>query len=263
MLKLEYLLSQSEKYKAEYNSADPFPHIVVDNVCDEDILRDAIASIPDPAISAENKSNDFIFAKNKFENPKFEKISNHFETLRGDLMSESFSNFLSEISGDSIFVDPSFHGGGLHQGGSGSFLTMHADFNFHPENLKWFRNLNILIYLNEDWKSEYGGCLKLKNGSIDEAAVYEIEPRFNRMVIMQTREHTIHGYDKINFPTGKYRRSIAAYGYTVMDVPGEGRTTVWYSDSKNVVTRMIGKKMPTLVKLKRRILGSKTSRNTN
>ena len=58
-----------------------------------------------------------------------------------------------------MFIDADFYGGGIHQGKAGSFLDMHADFNYHPLKEHWFRNLNLLLYLNKDWKKEYAGEL--------------------------------------------------------------------------------------------------------
>lgn len=138
---------------------------------------------------------------------------------------------------------------------------MHVDFNYHPENSTWFRDLNILLYLNPDWKKEYGGELKLAHGD-NEQDIYEIEPLFNRAVIMQTRDFTYHGYDTINFPDGDFRRSIASYAYQLHEAPSEeARTTVWYPKNSGVMKRMLGKYAPSLVKIKSRFLPSGTSKN--
>ena len=40
------------------------------------------------------------------------------------------------------------------------FLNIHADFNKHP-TLDLDRRLNVLIYLNKNWKESYGGNLEL------------------------------------------------------------------------------------------------------
>lgn len=260
MLNIQTLLDNQDRYKRQYKQATPFPHLVLENVCDAELLRKAIGEIPDPQLSLAKKSNDFIFAKNKFEQSNFEDISPTFKILRNELLSDKFSNFLSYITGDKVFIDPAFHGGGLHQGGKDSFLTMHADFDYHPNNLSWFRNLNILIYLNEDWRPEYGGSLKIRDGNDDHGSVHEVHPVFNRMVIMQTRENTVHGYDKIDFPDGCYRRSIAAYGYTLVDKPGVGRTTIWHDEQGSYFRKFIGKNMPLLVKVKKILFGSRTGK---
>jgi hypothetical protein len=140
-----------------------------------------------------------FFVKNKFEKSDFDLICLELAEFKRGLLSERFSTWISAITNQEIFIDPDFHGGGIHQGGQGSFLDMHADFNYHPQNRSWFRTVNILLYLNKDWKSDYAGQLKLVDGRKENGEPYLIEPIFNRAVIMFTRDYTLHGYDPINF----------------------------------------------------------------
>jgi len=247
--------------KSEFQNGAPFEHIIIDDFCDEKLLSDALACISDAKEQGINKSRDFVFAKNKFEKSAFEQLSPVFQLLKSEFISERFEVILKGITGEDVFIDPAFHGGGLHQGGQGSYLNMHVDFNYHPNNRKWFRNINILLYLNKDWKEEYGGELKLSDGRLDHEKIHLIAPLFNRAVIMFTRDYTIHGYAPINFPDGEYRRSIAAYGYTKEKQEGTVRTTVWYPENGGVIKKILGKHMPKLVKLKSILLGSGTSKN--
>ena len=120
----------------------------------------------------------------------FKDLSPEFGQLHAELMSERFQKILQRITGQPVFVDPDFHGGGIHQGGEGSYLDMHADFNTHPLHTDWFRNLNILLYLNKDWQPAYKGQLKLRHRDRPETTL-EVEPRFNRCVIMFTRDFTL------------------------------------------------------------------------
>lgn len=261
MINFEMLEKNAERYKKSFFSALPFEHVVIDNFCDPNSLSDALDKIPDAAEIKINKSNDFIFAKNKYEKSNFNELCEEFATLKEELLSSKFSKWVSYITNENIFIDPSFHGGGLHQGGIGSFLDMHSDFNFHPNNLSWFRNINILIYLNRDWKKEYGGELKLRDGRLEEGDTTLIEPIFNRAVIMFTRGHTVHGYDPISFPKGTYRRSIAAYGYTQKNEEGRLRTTLWVPEKGSAFKRVLGRHMHKLVKIKSLIFGSGTTKN--
>jgi Rps23 Pro-64 3,4-dihydroxylase Tpa1-like proline 4-hydroxylase len=250
-----------EQLNSDFENAIPFEHIVLDDFCDPLLLEDALNSIADAKQQGINKSRDFVFAKNKFEKSAFDQLSPIFKKLKEELLSERFQKITQKVTGENIFIDPEFHGGGLHQGGRGSYLNMHVDFNYHPKNPKWFRNINILIYLNKGWKKEFGGELKLIDGRAKTEEVHYIEPLFNRAVIMFTRDYTKHGYAPINFPEGTYRRSIAAYGYTEEVSEGVVRTTIWYPENGGVVKRILGKHMPKLVKLKSVLLGSGTSKN--
>lgn len=242
-------------------AADPVEHIVIDNFCDATKLFNALNSVPNPEEAGSKKSRDYIFAKNKFEKADFDLLSPDFAELKAELLSPRFASWISALTGQKIFIDPEFHGGGIHQGGEGSFLDMHADFNYHPVNPSWFRNVNILLYLNQDWQESYAGQLKLIDGRLTNGKPTLIEPRFNRAVVMFTRDYTLHGYDRINFPQGSFRRSIAAYGYTQMEQEGTVRTTVWYPEKGGFFKQFLGRHMPKLVRIKSVIFGSGTNKN--
>lgn len=259
-INFETLEKDIDNLKEKFLNANPFPHIVIDNFADEKKLSNILDYIPDPKTGAVRKSRDYIFAKNKFEKSNFKDLSPDFKEIHDEIISERFQKLLKDITGEDIFIDTGFHGGGIHQGGDGSFLDMHADFNYHPLHENWFRNLNILLYLNKDWKKEYKGQLKLRRPESKEHI--EIEPLFNRCVIMFTRDYTLHGYDKINFPEGMYRRSIAAYAYTLDErTDKKVRSTVWEPENPDLLKKMIYKPWPTIVKLKQDLFGSNTAKN--
>ncbi len=261
IINFETLEQKIEILAEEFKNASPFEHIIIDDFCNAELLSQSLEHIPDADAVGVNKSRDFIFAKNKFEKARFDEIHPNLKKLKSEMLSERFQVLLQKLTGENVFVDPEFHGGGLHQGGKGSFLNMHVDFNYHPNQPKWFRNINILLYLNKNWDEEFGGELKLIDGREKNGETHLIAPLFNRAVIMFTRDYTLHGYAPINFPEGQYRRSIAAYGYTMQEEEGVVRTTIWYPENGSFVRKFLGKHMPKLVKLKSKLIGSGTSKN--
>jgi hypothetical protein len=176
------------------------------------------------------------------------------------MVSDAFKRFLTEATGFDVFVDPMFFGGGFHQGGDGSFLDMHVDFNLHPQHKTWLRTLNILIYFNKDWKDDYGGHLLVRNAP--SAPTRSIAPLFNRAVIMLTDNRTYHGYRKMSLPPGVTRKSVATYAYQLV---GEGevdfRTTGWAPESAGLFKRLVARNYNGLVLLKNRWFGSSTAKN--
>ena len=222
----------------EFTNAKPFSYVVIDNFAEEDKLYEILDTFPVPGADNLNKSRDYIFAKNKCEKANFKEVSAECNEIYQDFISERFQKIIRQITNQNVFVDREFHGGGIHQGGEGSFLDMHIDFNYHPLHQDWFRNLNILLYLNPDWKQEYGGQLKLKHRVTGESD--EIEPLFNRCVIMFTRDYTLHGYDRISFPQGKFRRSIATYAYNIDPNPQNSHSTRWITETTSPLKKMIG-----------------------
>ena len=256
MLRFDLLESNKEQYRLEYLLAKPFPHLVIDGICDPAEIEALHAEIPE----LETKSRDYVFAANKFEKSKFWMLSPRFQAYYDDLLSDQFQHFLRYITNEGVFMDEKFHGGGLHQGKAGSFLDMHLDFNYHPLHKFWYRNLNILFYLNKDWLPEHSGQLKLTDLRSGESK--EIGVPFNRLVIQQTRNYTLHGYDRIRFPEGRYRTSIAGYAYSLHQHHIEKpRTTDWFVDSGQPVKRLIARIYDPAVKIKNALFGSATARN--
>lgn len=256
MINFQRLETNKEQLRLDYLLAKPFPHLVIDDFCDTEKVAQLHKEIPE----IETKSRDYVFAANKYEKSKIKDISPLFEELYNDLTSERFNTILEFITNEEVFVDKAFHGGGIHQGKKNSFLDMHVDFNYHPLHKNWFRNLNLLLYLNKDWKEEYGGHLKIEDLRSGEKKAIGVP--FNRMVIQQTRKYTLHGYDLTHFPDGIYRTSVASYAYSVHKTLIEKpRTTDWHPGDDQPVKRFLAWIYDPAVKIKNKLFGSSTAKN--
>jgi len=199
-----------------YRNAAPFPHIVIDDFIEPDVLRGVIADFP----SSENKQFfDRDQERLKFQYQPHESKSGLVRNLFAELNSQAFLGFLEELTGfDGLLSDPYFEGGGLHETKRGGHLGVHADFNVH-ERLHVERKLNLLIYLNEDWEDEYGGQLELWDREMKRCVV-KVKPVFGRAVIFNTALDSFHGHpDPLKCPPERSRRSIATYYY---QAPEEG-----------------------------------------
>lgn len=256
MIDFERLENEKEELRLQYLLAKPFPHICIDTFCNEKKIEELYLQIPEIT----TKSRDYVFAANKFEKSKIKEISPLFEELHNDLISERFKKFLCFITNENVFVDPAFHGGGIHQGRKNSFLDMHVDFNYHPLQKKWFRNLNLLLYLNKDWKPAYGGQLKIEDLRTGEKK--DLDVPFNRMIIQQTRKYTLHGYGLTSFPEGVYRTSVASYAYTEHQIHIEKpRTTDWHPADDEPIKKLLAKIYDPAVKIKNKLFGSSTAKH--
>jgi hypothetical protein len=252
---LEMLAGQLQR---DFWNAAPFPHIIVDNFLTQasyETIRSEIDSL-----ELGDRSSDLIFARNKFENPNFDAADSALRQLRDELTGTRFKDFLSSVYKKEVFVDPAFVGGGVHKGGSGSFLDLHADFSRHPITRQWLRELNILIYFNDGHKEEWGGHLDLVHAETRKSA--RVQPLGNRAVIMLTKNHTLHGYKTIDFPRNRFRTSIAAYAYSVDNDfrTSPDRSTLWNPQDAGAGKRLVAAIMPTLVAVKNRLLGSTTAK---
>ncbi len=258
MINFDYLEKNKEDLKLKYLSAKPFPHLHIANICDSKKLNEMYLMIPD----LDNKSRDYMFAGNKFEKSNYQTLGYLFSELQNDLRSKRMNNFLSYLTGKNTFVDPKNHGGGLHQGKKNSFLDMHLDYNYHPLNQNWWREMNLLLYLNKDWKPEYKGHLKLRDLRTDETD--ELDVDFNTLIIQQCGDYTLHGYDITNFPEGNFRTSIATYAFTEHKRQlYKPRTTDWFPEKEGdgQIKKLLGRNFHKLVKIKNTFFGSGTSKN--
>jgi len=256
MINFSFLQTNREQLRLDFLLAKPFPHLVIDQFCNEGKLLQLYKELP----AIETKSRDYVFANNKFEKSGIKDISPLFTELYNDLTSLQFEELLRFITNEDVFVDKDFHGGGIHQGRKNSFLDMHIDFNYHPLHTMWYRHLNLLLYLNKDWKEDYGGQLKVKDLRTGKQKAIDVP--FNRMIIQMTGKYTLHGYDLTHFPDGIYRTSIAAYAYCIhqchVDKP---RTTDWHPEDGNPAKKFLAAVYDPAVKIKNKIFGSSTARN--
>jgi Rps23 Pro-64 3,4-dihydroxylase Tpa1-like proline 4-hydroxylase len=249
-----------------FHSNNPYEHVVIDDFLENQTyveLKNEIIHYLHTENKSLAKSRDYMFARNKFEIPHFEVIGNRCAALHKFLLSEEFGNELSDMWGRKLIVDPTFHGGGVHAGGKNSFLDMHTDFAWHPNVENWRRRLNILLYLNADWKDTYGGQLKLRHLDESNSKSISIEPLGNRLVVMRTDDYTVHGYDTITFPDGEYRISIACYAYEPTEFRANNNseiTTKWYP-SQGSIRKAIAPVMHHVVGWKKALFGSKTGTN--
>ena len=212
-LNIKNLFLEAEKLNKTYNDNYPFPHIVIDDLFDETILDYILKDF----------SNDLSLNGDEFDNKAEKKISlNNTENLSINtnnfinfLNSNFFIKYLQKLTGikETLIPDPLLIGGGLHELRNGGFLNIHSDFNRHPKT-KLDRRLNVLIYLNKNWKEEYGGDLQLWDKNMKDCQK-KIIPVFNRMVVFSTTDYSYHGNpSKVNNPKNTSRKSIAMYYYS-------------------------------------------------
>ena len=206
-------LTAAKEYK-NYHNGLPFPNIVIENFFNEDYLNQILLDFPDLSkIKSSQKylnKNEIKYANNDYQNFP-DSIKNFFEFLNSNM----YLNFLQKLTSvkEKLIVDPQLNGGGLHEIKKGGVLKIHTDFNKHP-SLKLDRRINVLIYLNKDWKDQYGGHLELWDKDML-GCKKKILPTFNKMVIFSTNDFSNHGHpDPVICPLNQSRKSIALYYFS-------------------------------------------------
>jgi hypothetical protein len=219
----ESLSTLADKHRERFRTAEPFPHVVLDDFLPEDVLDKVVAEFPEPGDVPWKRFEKATSRKLASEGDAF--FGEFTRHLLAQFNSAAFLGFLEELTAiDGLVVDPYFEGGGLHQIERGGYLKVHADFNWHNK-LRLDRRLNALLYLNRDWKDSYGGSLELWDRSMTHA-VTEVLPVFNRFVVFATTDFAYHGHpEPLACPPDRTRRSLALYYYT-NGRPAEERSSV-------------------------------------
>jgi Rps23 Pro-64 3,4-dihydroxylase Tpa1-like proline 4-hydroxylase len=253
MVPFKDLSSIAKEKKEEYASGKPFPHIVIDNLFDEELLDKVIEEFRES--ESEWKSYETKYEK-KLQMNKDENLKPVTRQLFHNLNSEPFLNFLSELTGiEALIPDPYLVGGGLHKIERGGKLGVHIDFNKH-KLMKVYRRLNVIIYLNKHWKEEYGGHFELWKGQKN-GCEKRVLPVFNRFVVFSTTNSSYHGHpEPLTCPEDRSRISLALYYYTAQDAGDQNKkehSTVFLSEEgkKEILTY----KESIITRAKRKLLG--------
>lgn len=209
----------------DYQSKEPYHYTCVDDFLPLEILQKVRAEALEMGEKAPENSSANEKLKTSY-NP--DRMPNYSKSVFHALNSRPFIQFLEQMSGiKGLIPDPYYQGGGIHRTETTGFLGIHADFNHHSiMNLE--RRLNLLIYLNPDWREEYGGSFEVWTDDMKEK-VAGFAPVMNRMCCFSTGDNTMHGNPApVNHPEGDPRLSIALYYYTATWEDGRtGQTTVF------------------------------------
>ena len=206
--------------KTQYATAYPYPHTVIDNFMNEQFLNRAVNQLEYVDWGYDDGDGDDLDSHQvkKLYSPHKVGMENtmpeHVTNLLNFLNSKEVLTYLEELTGiPDLIADPGLYGGGVHRILSGGKLSVHADYNFHPVT-KLHRRVNLLLYLNKDWKEEWGGDLQLWNKDMS-MCVKKILPIFNRAVIFNITSDAYHGHPgPLKSPEGIDRLSFALYYFT-------------------------------------------------
>jgi Rps23 Pro-64 3,4-dihydroxylase Tpa1-like proline 4-hydroxylase len=218
----QHLQQLASQCAADYRSATPFPHTVIDGFLKPEAADALAACFPTPD---DPMGWDHYGAENyevKMSSAREELFPAPLRQAIHDLNSGVFIRFLEELTGiEHLLPDPHLAGGGLHLTRRGGHLGIHADFNWH-ERLQAHRRINLLIYLTPGWAESWGGALELWDRKAV-ACERVVEPLFNRAAIFDTTSDSFHGHPT-HWAADANRRSIALYYYTTSRPESELRS---------------------------------------
>lgn len=201
--------------KADFLSAEPFNHVIIDDFWLPEIAEDLFNEFP-----VYNSPTWNAHYNNAIEN---KKACNRWDMFPATtyrafnfLSSDWFQDKIRFVSNRSdLTMDFGLHGGGWHCHGEGGNLNLHLDYNIHPK-MDMQRKLNIIIYLSKDWDTSYGGGLELWSHDTEtnkpKTCVRTVDLKFNRAVLFDTTQNSWHGLPyPLKCPPNQSRKSMAAY----------------------------------------------------
>lgn len=225
-----YSAAEIGELRERFQHGLPFPHLVLSDFVSAP-ADDVLAAFPDPEWRHWHRFEDsYQFSKRYCQD--IEYIPELPAAMIQELTSPAVLAFLEQVTGiEKLIPDPYLEGAGLHMSGQGGILAPHTDFHWYGR-LGLYRRLNVLVYLNPDWREEDGGCLELYEKG-DPTPRRTIVPDYGVCVVFQTDDRSVHGFSKPISRPDLWRRSIALYYYTSAEATefSGDETTHWQQHS--------------------------------
>jgi Rps23 Pro-64 3,4-dihydroxylase Tpa1-like proline 4-hydroxylase len=206
---LSELDALADKYREAYCSADPWPHLVLDDLIDPAFVAAAETQELDRAMGLAIHEDTTMI---KAESPEVNGAA--AKAIFDSLLSPEFTSFLERLTGiDDLMGDPDHLRAGLHVNPVGAFHALHRDFRRHPVN-GLYNRVNVIVFLNSDWKKEYRGELELWPSNRS-ACAQRISPDAGKVVIFETTATSYHAIpEPVACPPSRARLSLATRYYT-------------------------------------------------
>lgn len=206
-----------QEWVERYQSAEPFPHLVLDDFLTDSEGKRLASDFP--GIDRPDWDHWNTPHEDKFTLPDITALTEHTRRFLGELNSPEYVSFLENLTGiPDLLPDPQYFAAGATQVLSGGRLGIHSDFTRHLQS-GHYRRVTTILYLNTDWRSEYGGELEFWSHDM-KRCVQRISPLFNRCVIFPTIPEALHGHpEPYRCPRGERRISLSAYYYSVAAPP--------------------------------------------
>src|SRR6056297_3983751 len=215
----QHYLSDPSALHAEFDSATPFRHLVMDDFFTVDFADELLHAFP--PFDHQKAMNEDGKVGAKCVHEQLGELGEPYQRLDRAIQTREFLNWLGRLTGiEDLRYDPHYFGGGTHENCHGQDLDPHVDFNKHPKT-GLHRRLNLIVYLNREWRDDWGGAIELhKNPRLPPAQneIEYVQPKFNRAVVFETTHWSWHGFERINLPEGdddrRSRKSVALYFYS-------------------------------------------------
>jgi hypothetical protein len=197
--------------RAGWAAARPFPHGVLDDFLAPEVCRALVAEEFRDVGGAGWIENRHYSQRLRSRNGRG-SFGAPARALLDELDSPRFRGFVERLTGESgLFLDLEMLDGGVSAMGRGDFFDLHTDMRAHAHQRRWMRRVNLIVYLTEGWRDEWGGALELWSAD-GRRCERRIAPRHNRAVFFEVGDGAVHGVpEPLDCPPGVMRLNLVLY----------------------------------------------------
>jgi Rps23 Pro-64 3,4-dihydroxylase Tpa1-like proline 4-hydroxylase len=193
-----------------HSAGSPVPYTIIDNFLPEEIFRDVSFEVD--FLQQEDWT---VFSNGTSYRKECRNFTNapRIQSMAYSFQGSAFLKWIEQVTGiDKMVADPHYRGGGITRVSRGDSLGLHNDFNWN-EQIRLTRRANIILYMNSEWDSSWGGDLEFWDFDRTECLV-KIEPKPNRLAIWNYDERLIHGHPyPLNCPEHIARQNFIQFYY--------------------------------------------------
>jgi hypothetical protein len=223
-------------FAVDYNQGTPVPWLYFDDFLPEEVfeaVKKEINVIPKHLWSKFTRNDSFMLECNNL------KYSPIIRELTMNLNSSEFVTWLENLTGlKKLIPDPHLIGAGIMRCYKEHSLKLHTDFNWN-EQLGLNRSLSMILYLSEEWNSEWGGNLEFWDFE-KKICLHKIEPKPNRLLIWNYDERLIHGHPHpLSCPDNVSRDGLRLFYFQSHSEPlsPPHRSLYWFDDERGPYDR--------------------------
>ncbi len=208
MIGYEKLEESREECRDRFARAEPFPHLVIDELFYQDRIREAARQFPSPSDMVEkpNRKGVLELSDRHLLPPLLRHVSD-------ELLSERFVAWLSLVSRvEDLFADYEVNWGALRQSADGVEGKIHVAPE-RPAHKPWFRRLTLILHLTDGLSEDNGGCFQLWDRDKIAPRV-SIAPLFNRAVVFLNTPTAFHNASMTRLGPGETRKTMQSLYFT-------------------------------------------------
>lgn len=222
----------TESLQRKFRSHSEYSLIHIPNFLDKNTannLAEELDHIPLEECKRFTRANSCMYEHNRiWETPRAQNLIHY-------LHSSPFIRWLQAVTDTrDLIPDPHLVGAGYMKSFRGDSLKIHTDFNWNDQ-IRLHRQLSIVIYLNDEWQTDWGGQLQFY-AQDRQRLLTEIPLLMGNCVIWNYNLRAYHGYpNPMQCPKGISRKGIRVFYYVSnaqhrpTDPPH--RSLYWYHDA--------------------------------